>query len=162
MRTTCEASKVCTLQGKTTRSARSATDQDIAIVAGSIDDDDVVAIESINRLGEGFLVRCAHQVYALRAKAARDRRRMPLIGRPLRISIHDGGRVTVLGELARQDDCDGGLAASAFRVRYSEDAWQKVPPSAISMAMDAATNIQHSEHMAIPALYHSGSPRSRS
>lgn len=39
-------------------------DQDIAIVAGSIDDDDVVAIESINRLGEGFLVRCAHQVYA--------------------------------------------------------------------------------------------------
>ena len=47
---------------------------------------------------------------------------MPLVRGSLRIGIDNGDRVTVLGELAGEDDRDGRLAASAFRVCHGEDA----------------------------------------
>ena len=48
-------------------------DQDIAIIAGGVDDDDVIAVQPIDRLGEGLFIRRAHEVHALWAQAARDR-----------------------------------------------------------------------------------------
>ena len=50
-------------------------------------------------------------------------RRVPLIGRTLRVRVDDGDGIAVFGELAGEEDGDCGLAAAALWVCNGENAW---------------------------------------
>ena len=73
-------------------------------------------MQALNRHDERGCVGRADEIDPLRAQSSRDARGAPLIGGTVPVRIGDRDEIAVVGELAGEEDRNGGFSTAAFGI----------------------------------------------